>query len=679
MARKNKSQPLVGIDISSTAVKVVQIGLSGGRYRIDHYAIEPLQPGWVDDKAIVEGEQVAAVIEKALKSARIKSRAAVVAVSGNGVITKIIQVPGVMGMPEHELQDQVELEAANHIPFQVEEVRIDFSVIGPSSTEGVLNVLLAAVRNDTANLVQETAEMAGLTVDIMDVESLALETAYNIVADELKIPEDDLVAMFDIGASVITLNVMHQGNSIFQRQQPFDTKALETELRRQMGCSQEDALGHLRAAEFPAGFEQSVLEPFRDGLVQSLGRLLQYFYSATEFNTIHKILLSGGGASTHGLPEALDDRLGIPSSVANPLASMALGSGVKGQDLATDAPSLFLATGLALRSFRREKGINLMPWREKRTQERNRAFVSLVGMAALVAVALLAGGWLIRAGQIDVQESRNTKLTQEIDLMKARVAEIQDLDVKRERLLGRKQVIEELQSNRSHMVHLFDQLVRTVPEGIMLVSVNQRGAALTVEGRSESNSRVSEYLRRLDDSPWLARADLKIIEEQSTPSSRGAGGRQVASELPYLFRLQVTQVNPNAPSYNEDGELVEPAAALEESPLDDPDAPLQDEQVGASDAPALESGEEGLQEEGLDQAVEVGDLVLDGSELEGDVPQEARTQDGNTQADLGSGAPVAAEQAPTLEGEVEEEESDVPSEDPPPGEDSEEPPVSEEN
>lgn len=353
MALKNKSQALVGIDISSTAIKVVQLGRAGGRYRIDHYAIEPIQTGWVNDKVIdpEHAEQVAGIIEKALKRAQIKSRQAVVAVSGTGVITKVIQVPGQVGMPEHELQAQVELEAANHIPFPVDEVRMDFDVVGPAATEGVLDILLAAVRKETANSVQETAEMAGLTVEVMDVEVLALETAYGVVAQELKIPADDLVALFDIGASGITLTVMQDQHSIYQRQQAFDTRALESELRRQMGCSQDEALTHLRSAEFPAGFESSVLEPFRDSLCQSMGRLLQYFYSTTEFNTINKILLSGGGAGTHGLPEALDERLGIPTTVANPLASMALGSGVRGQDLATDAPSLFLATGLALRSF----------------------------------------------------------------------------------------------------------------------------------------------------------------------------------------------------------------------------------------------------------------------------------------------------------------------------------------
>lgn len=349
---KPKTQPLVGIDISSTAVKVVQLGRVGQRYRIDHYAIEPLQPGAVNDKVVVEGEPVAQAIEKAVARAGIKTRLAAVAVSGVGVITKLIQVPGTMGISESDLQSGVELAADSHIPFPLDEVRMDYDVLGPTpGQEGMLDVLLAAVRNETATTTQETVEMAGLAVEVMDVEVLALEGAYGIVANDLKIPPEELVALFDIGASVITLTVMQNQHSIYQRQQIHDTKALENELRRQMGCSQEEALAHLRSGDFPAGFEESVLEPFRESLCQAINRLLQYFYSSSEFNAIHKVLLSGGGAGTHGLAQALDDRLGVPTAVANPLASMTLGPGVRGQDLATDAPALFLATGLALRSF----------------------------------------------------------------------------------------------------------------------------------------------------------------------------------------------------------------------------------------------------------------------------------------------------------------------------------------
>ena len=240
--------------------------------------------------------------------------------------------------------------------------------------------------------------------------------------------------------------------------------------------------------------------------------------------------------------------------------------------------------------------INLMPWREKRRKERQRAFASLVGFAALAAVAVLALGWLFRAGQIEVQESRNDQLTKEIDLMKKKVEEIQDLDIKRERLLGRKQVIEELQSNRSHMVHLFDQLVRTVPEGIMLSSVNQRGTALTIEGRSESNSRVSEYLRRLDASGWLDKPDLQIIEEEGSGARARSGSTSGSDSLPYLFKIQVTLVNPNQP--NEDGEVVEQSAPTQSM-----------EEVEGASADAVAAPEEGSTAPAAEAAVEGGEVA----------------------------------------------------------------------
>lgn len=242
--------------------------------------------------------------------------------------------------------------------------------------------------------------------------------------------------------------------------------------------------------------------------------------------------------------------------------------------------------------------INLMPWREKRRKERQRAFVSLIGFAAAGAVAVLAVGWLLRAGQIELQESRNEQLTSEIELMKKKVEEIQDLDIKRDRLLGRKQVIEELQSNRSHMVHLFDQLVRTVPEGIMLLSVNQRGTALTIEGRSESNSRVSEYLRRLDASDWLDKADLKIIEEQAVPRAAREAAATGEPVLPYFFRLQVALVNPQAPVLDEDGNPVEPSV-LDEAVSEDGEALEQPRAAqpetlidGQSAPPSVEASEQ---------------------------------------------------------------------------------------
>lgn len=589
-ASKKKSSPLVGIDISSTAVKVVQLSRHGDRYRVDHFGIEPLQPGAVTDKTIAETESVGKTIEAALKKAGIRSRSAALAIggSGTGIITKIIQVSGdLKKMSEDDIQSQVELEASNHIPYPIDEVRMDYMVLGPARTEGFLDVLLAAARNESAIQVQEAAEIASLTVEVLDVEQLAIEKAYSEVAHQLRLSDEDVVALVDIGASMITLNVMRAGRSIFQRQVQFDAKHLEKELVRRMGVSSEEAMLALRNGGYPEEFEEKVLDPYRESLGQHVGRLLQFFYSSSEYNTIGKLLLTGGGANTKGLPENLEDRLGVTVHIANPMASMSLGSGVKGSDLASQAPALFVATGLALRAF--EDGVNLMPWREKRRKERHKAVMTLLGLSAAGALAVVVLGWTLQAGQIERQESRNKFLQDEIKAMDKKVEEIQDLDIKRERLLGRKQVIEELQSGRSQMVHLFDELVRTVPEGIQISAIQQTEGYLVIDGRSESNSRVSDYLRRLDASAWLDKPDLQIIEEEGSPGSKTKPTPGSINEtLPYLFRIKVTLVNPNQPREDEDGNPIPPdaeAAASATEPASEVAAPTVAEQAVAPSSP----------------------------------------------------------------------------------------------
>lgn len=590
MAAKNKSTPLVGIDISSTAVKVIQLSQSGDRYRIEGYGVEPLQPGQVSDKTIAENESenVAKAIASALKKAGIKTKSAAVSVAGSGVITKVIHVPGTLkGLSEEDLQSQVELEAGNQLPFPLEEVRMDYAVLGQAKDAEVLDVLLAAARSDAAQQVQEVVEAAGLTVEVMDIESLAMETSYAIVAKELNIPATDIVALFDIGATAIVLNVMRGGQSIYQRHQDFDARVPESEIRRQLGCSQEQALRHLRLADYPSEFEDAVLEPFRESLCQTLSRLLQYFYSGSEYNTVNKILLAGGGANTRGLVEVIDDRLGIPSHVANPLAGMSLGSALKGKDLSADATSLFLATGLALRAFPMGS-INLMPWREKRRKERQKAFMTLLGLSAAAALAVVVAVMTVQSGQISNQEERNQRLEAKIEELKAKAARIQDLDIKRERLLGRKQVIEELQSNRSQMVHLFDQIVRTVPEGVQLLAVQQTGEFLVIEGRSESNSRVSQYLRSLELSGWMSKPDLQIIEEQ-IPAQRAADDvGATGTVLPYFFRVRVVLANPNAAKEGEEGVEAPPAdVVIAEPPVEPLPGQVPETPVAPTTAPEV--------------------------------------------------------------------------------------------
>jgi type IV pilus assembly protein PilN len=192
--------------------------------------------------------------------------------------------------------------------------------------------------------------------------------------------------------------------------------------------------------------------------------------------------------------------------------------------------------------------INLLPWRAERRKLRQKDFLGMLALAVAAGVlaSFLVVGWY--NGRISNQNARNEYLQGEITKVDTQIKEIEELDKKKSKLLARKEVIEQLQANRSQMVHLFDSLVRTIPDGVSLSAIKQEGEILTLTGRSQSNARVSTYMRNLEGSGWMTNPDLNIIE-----AKEGNAG------LPYEFNLKVKLANPNAPKDGE--EDAAPAAA----------------------------------------------------------------------------------------------------------------------
>ena len=346
-----KSQPaLVGVDISSTAVKLLQLSRAGNRYRVEHYAVEPLPPNAVVEKNIVEPEAVGEAIKRALARSGTRARHAAAAVAGSAVITKVI--PMAADLEGDELEAQVELEAVNYVPYPIEEVNLDFEVLGPvpGSTESV-QILLAASRAENVEVRASALEMGGLTPKVMDVEAFAIENAFGLLVDQLSAPKDGLVALIDSGATMTTLNVLRNGRSLYSREQVFGGKQLTDEVMRRYSLSYEEAGLAKRQGGLPDTYEPEVLEPFKEAMVQQVSRLLQFFYAGSEFNRVDRIVLAGGTAATPGVAPMVEEQLGVPTTVANPLAHMTLGPRVQAAALAQDAPSLMIAAGLALRNF----------------------------------------------------------------------------------------------------------------------------------------------------------------------------------------------------------------------------------------------------------------------------------------------------------------------------------------
>jgi len=346
-----KSQtPLVGVDISSTAVKLLQLSRVGNRYRVEHYAVEPLPPNAVVEKNIVEVEAVGDAIRRAMARSGSRARNAAAAVAGSAVITKLIPMPG--DLDEEEMESQIELEAVNYIPYPIEEVNLDFEVLGPlpGNTE-MVQVLLAASRTENVGTRVSALELGGLTAKVMDVEAFAIENAFALLADTLNAPRDGLMALVDVGATMTTLNILRNGRSLYSREQVFGGKQLTDEVMRRYGLSYEEAGLAKRQGGLPESYEIEVLEPFKEALVQQISRLLQFFYAGSEFNRVDQIVLAGGCASIPGIADMVEEQLGVPTVVANPLAQMTLGPRVQAHALAQDAPARMIACGLALRSF----------------------------------------------------------------------------------------------------------------------------------------------------------------------------------------------------------------------------------------------------------------------------------------------------------------------------------------
>ena len=347
-----KNVPLVGLDISGSAVKMVEMTSTGkGAYRIERYAIELLPAESVVDGNIANVDAVAEVVRRCHKKLGSGIRNVAMALPAAAVITKRIICPA--GLRDDELEAQVESEANQYIPFSLEEVNLDFRVVGPSGSDGTeVEVLLAASRKEKVEDRVAVAELAGLHPIVMDVESYAMQLAFELVRTKLTHGKAEAnVVSADIGSVDTKVTVFRDQEVIYQREQAFGGAHLNLEIQRHFGLSAEEAETAKRTGSLPASYEAEVLNPFLDNAAMEVQRALQFFYTSTQFNSVDHIVVAGGCASMPGLNEAITAKTGVPATVANPFAAMQIASRVQLKRLVADAPALMIACGLALRRF----------------------------------------------------------------------------------------------------------------------------------------------------------------------------------------------------------------------------------------------------------------------------------------------------------------------------------------
>jgi type IV pilus assembly protein PilM len=345
-------RPLLGLDITTSSIKLIELSESGGQYRVESYAAEPTPHNAVNEKAIVDANSVGEAIRRAIKRSGVRSRECAVAISGDAAITKSIPMP--RSLSEAELEQQVEMQADQYIPFPMEEVSYDFQVLGPSEKDPeMMDVLLVATRTENVDQRVAAVAAAGLVPKLVDVEAFALENACRLMTHQM--PDggiDRTIAVIDFGASTTTFSVLRDLHVVYTRDFAFGGQQLTEEIMRTYGLSMEEAGRAKKEGGLPSNYQPEVLDPFIDDMTQQVSRSLQFYLaSGSGRSQPEQILVCGGCANIPGVAEVIASRVGIPTERGDPLGQMRISSKAKALGVNRDATALLTACGLALRSF----------------------------------------------------------------------------------------------------------------------------------------------------------------------------------------------------------------------------------------------------------------------------------------------------------------------------------------
>ncbi|MEO1202813.1 MAG: pilus assembly protein PilM [Pseudomonadota bacterium] len=348
----NKKRPVLGLDITTSSIKLIELSQSGKSYRVESYAAEATPANSINEKNIVDSQAVGDAIRRAVKRSGAKTREVAIAISGDAAITKVIQMPA--SLSDRDLEGQVEIQADQYIPFPMEEVSFDYEVQGPSEADpDMRDVLLVATRTDNVDQRRAAVDAAGLMARVVDVEAFALENACQLLTHQ--VPNGGVgqaLAVVDIGASATTFSVLEDMRVIYTRDFSFGGQQLTEEIMRTYGLSMEDAGRAKKEGGLPSNYQPEVLDPFIDDMTQQVSRSLQFYLaSGGGREQPDLILICGGCANIPGVADLIASRVGIPTDVGDPMGQMKIASKAKSQGVRKDSTALLTACGLALRSF----------------------------------------------------------------------------------------------------------------------------------------------------------------------------------------------------------------------------------------------------------------------------------------------------------------------------------------
>jgi type IV pilus assembly protein PilM len=345
-----KKPPIIGLDIGASSIRLLQLSSHGSSYRIEHFAIEPLPQGVIVEKSVQDIEAISDAIKSAIRKSGSNSKYCAVAVSGSAVFTKTISLPS--NLAQADIESQVQIEANQYIPYPLDEISLDFEVLGPSARNAdMVDILLAASKNENVESRQDALESLGLKAQVVDVESFAIANAFELIRERDGIRSTEAVGLFDIGYDLSTLMVLRNGRVLYTRDHPFGAHQLLEEIMRRYDMTPEQAGFFKRGEVGPEDFEDAVLEPFMLNVVHQISRALQFYSSSSDFSNIRTLYLAGDMAMLKGMTDVVEQELGIKTNIADPVSGLELAPSVAVSALTANAPNLMVSMGLALRGF----------------------------------------------------------------------------------------------------------------------------------------------------------------------------------------------------------------------------------------------------------------------------------------------------------------------------------------
>jgi len=345
-----KTSQVLGIDISSTTVKLLELSYSADQYRVESFGVVAIPPEVVVERDIIRPDLLGEAIKELLDKTGCKTQKAVTAVPGSQAIIKVVSLPA--GLTEEDLEVQLVMEADQYIPYPINEVALDFEVLGPSrDTTNQVDVLVVACRRQAIQSRIEALEAAGLVPTVIDVEQYAWQRALSLFASQLPSSDLSAIAVVDVGAATTNLSVIAGDRILFTRESSFGGKQLTDAIADRYDLSISEAGFAKKHGGLPEDYELEVLNPYREALVQQISRALQFFFSSSDYTELGCLLLCGGVASLDGLASTLEDRLLTPVFVADPVGDMLVAPNIDHEVLVKESPGLVTTCGLAMRGL----------------------------------------------------------------------------------------------------------------------------------------------------------------------------------------------------------------------------------------------------------------------------------------------------------------------------------------